>query len=189
MASISRLRVAWSGNVVVGPGLSTFYFATGSPTNAPSVVTTFFTAIRSMFPAGLTWTVPDGGDLIEESSGSLTGTWTGDAGGTVTSSSTGNFAQGVGARVSWMTDAIRGGRRVRGTTFLVPLRSSQWDDQGTLDSAGVTTLSDAANALMANADWNLLVWSRPRPGLSGLGVPVARVEIPDKISWLRSRKT
>lgn len=173
----------------MGPGLTTFYFANGSPTNAPSVVANFFTMIRARVPSGVTWTVPDGGDLIEESSGQLTGTWTGDSGGTVTSNATGTFAQGVGARISWMTEAIRGGRRVRGTTFVVPLSSSTYDSQGSFTPAALGDLSDAANALLSNADWNLLIWSRPRPGLNGLGVPVARVEVPDKISWLRSRKT
>lgn len=173
----------------MGPGLSTFFFATGQPTNAPSVVTQFFTAIRGEIPSGVTWTIPSGGDLIEESSGSLTGTWEGDAGGTVTSNGTGNHAQGVGARVSWITDAIRGGRRVRGTTFVVPLRTGAYDPQGTIATSTLGVLQDAGSALISNADWNLLVWSRPRPGLSGLGVATQRAEVPDKVSWLRSRKT
>lgn len=173
----------------MGPGLTTFYFANGSPTNAPSVVANFFTMIKSEVPQGVTWTVPDGGDLIEESSGQLTGTWTGDSGGLVTSNGVGSYAQGVGARISWMTDAIRGGRRVRGTTFVVPLRAGAYDPQGTIASATITTLDTAANALLSNADWNLLIWSRPRASLNGQGVPVARVEVPDKVSWLRSRKT
>lgn len=173
----------------MGPGLSTFFFANGSPTNAPSVVANFFTMIKAQVPTGVTWTIPSGGDLIEESSGQLTGTWTGDTGGTVTSTAAGSHAQGVGARVSWLTDSIRGGRRVRGTTFVVPIHTAGYDTQGTIASSTLTAIEDAANALLNNADWNLLIWSRPRAGLNGLGVPVARVEVPDKVSWLRSRKT
>lgn len=172
----------------MGPGLSTFYFANGSPSNAPSVVTNFFTMIKADVASGVTWTIPDGGDLIEESTGALVGTWTGDAGGTVTSSGAGSYAQGVGARIRWMTSAIRGGRRVAGTTFIVPLRIGAYDGAGGLLESVRTNLDTAANALMANADWNLLVWSRPRAGLNGQGVPVAAVEVPDMVSWLRSRK-
>lgn len=173
---------------MVGPGLTTFYFANGSPTNAPSVVTNFFDMVKNLVATGVTWTIPDGGDLIEESSGALTGTWSGDAGGTVNSNRAEQWAQGVGARIRWMTGAIRGGRRVAGTTFIVPLGSGAFQGASGLTEATRNTLQTAAEALVANADWNLLVWSRPRPGLNGQGVPVTMPEVPDAVAWLRSRK-
>ncbi len=181
--------MVWSGANVVGPGLSTFYSdpANGSPVLAPLV--SFFTAIRSFFPVGITWTIPDGGDLLNPADGTLTGTWSESGGAQVTSSGAAAFAAGVGARVVWRTSAIRGGRRVRGSTFLVPLISSQYEANGTIGNTALTTMETAAQTLLSATGGALQVWSRPRPGLAGAMVPIQSAVMPDQVSWLRSRRT
>ena len=52
----------------------------------------------------------------------------------------GGFAAGVGARVVWETGAVRNGRRVRGSTFVVPIWSSAYETNGTLHTATINDL-------------------------------------------------
>lgn len=188
MPDVYRMRVAWNGDAVVGPGLTTFFFLEVGG-GQPAAVTTFFTSIKSYFPSGVQWAIPNSGDAIDEATGVLTGTWSTGTAGSVAGSSAGSFTQGVGARVVWRTPAIRGGRRVRGSTFMVPLLGSAYDTQGTIATAVRTAVGDAAGALLTASNGNLAVYSRPRPGLSGQGVAITAFDIPDRVSWLRSRRT
>ncbi len=186
---MERTQVVWSGDVVTGGGLTTFYSDEGIGTPVLANLVTFFNAIKALFPGGITWTIPDGGDLIDEASGALTGTWSESGGGVVTSTGgTSPYVAGVGARAVWRTSAIRGGRRVRGSTFLLPLLTTQYDASGTIGPTALSTLENAAQTLLGSAT-SIGVWSRPRPGLSGALVPIDSVSVPDKVSWLRSRRT
>lgn len=174
---------------MTGGGISTFYSDPADGTPVLSSLVTFFTAIKGLFPSGITWTIPDGGDLLNPANGELTGTWSESGGGQVTSSGgSGAYAAGVGARVVWRTAAVRGGRRVRGSTFLCPLIASQYESNGTLANAAVSTMEGAAQTLIATAT-GIVVWSRPRPALAGAMVPISSAVVPDKVSWLRSRRT
>lgn len=188
MALLYRMRVAWSGSPIVGPGLSTFYFE-NVLSSYPTDVLALYTAIRSYVPVGVTWSVPNAGDVIDEETGVLTGAWSTGTAGTETSTGVGGFAQGVGARIAWHTATIRGGRRVRGSTFLVPLRSGAYDTAGTIDSTILTALRTAAQTLLTATAADQRIWSQPRPNLVGAGVPIVAVQVPDTVSWLRSRRT
>ena len=186
--AIQRLRCEWGGTGVEGPGLSTFYAEADGTLAIQVGAAGFFDAIKSYLPTGTTINVPQGGDLIDEVTGSLLGTWGGSGSTTITGGGTGTFAQGVGARVVWETGAVRGGRRVRGSTFIVPIRSSAYDTDGTLSAGTVTAFQTAISNMMVQVPTQMRVWSRPRPGLGGAGVQVSAGRIPDKVSWLRSRR-
>lgn len=155
----------------------------------PTGAAAFFDAVKAWIPSGTTITIPNGGDLIDEATGTLIGTWGTSGATTVNTSAAGAFAGGVGGRIVWRTSVIRGGYRVRGSTFVAPLMATAYDAQGTLTGTALTALTSAANALLTNVGGELRVWSRPRPGLSGAQVPVDAADIPDKVSWLRSRRT
>lgn len=186
---IQRLRVEWSGSAIDGPGLTTF-FAEADGTVAISVgAAGFFDELKSRIPTGTSIYVPNGGDVINETTGELTGTWGTSGGTTITCSGPGDYAAGVGARVKWSTGAIRGGRRVTGSTYVVPLVVTCYDANGTLSSATLTDLDDAISAMLVQVPTQMRVWSRPRPGLVGAGVPVVSGQAPDRVSWLRSRRT
>ena len=187
--ALQRLRCEWTGTGVEGPGLTTF-FAEADGTLAISVgAGGFFTAVRTIIPTGTSIYVPNGGDVIDELTGTLIGTWGTSGGTTITASGTGNFAGGVGARVVWETDTIRGGRRVRGSTFVVPLVASRYETNGTIDSTALSAMTTAISDMLVQVPTQMRVWSRPRPGLTGAGVQVQRGIAPDKVSWLRSRRT
>lgn len=187
--ALQRLRCEWTGTGVEGPGLSTF-FAEADGTVAISVAAAgLFDAVKGLIPTGTNIYVPNGGDVIDDATGTLTGSWGTSGGTTITASGSGDFPGGVGARLVWETDTIRGGRRVRGSTFIVPLRSNAFDSNGTLDTTVVTTLESGISAFMVQVPTQGRVWSRPRPGLPGAGVQITRGMAPDKVSWLRSRRT
>ena len=189
MANIDRLRVAWSGAPVVGAGLSTFYFGPGHGAGMPGAVKAFFTAIKATVPGGVTWTIPNGGDTIDDTSGTLVGAWTDTGGGTVTSGGTGvNFALGVGGRIVWETAGIFKGRRVRGSTFIVPLVIDYFEGAGAISSVALTNWAGSAAALISAAP-SLRVWSRPSGGVAGASSTVTSATTPDAVSWLRGRRT
>lgn len=189
MANLARLRVEWAGNGIVGPGLSTFYFDPAD-TGAADAVETFFGALNPvLFPAGLTITVPSSGDIITDTNGELSGTWSDPGtGGTITGTGSGDYALGVGMRVKWTTGSIFRGRRVKGSTFIVPIMGAIFDSTGTIDSATVSSASAAAQA-MVTGGVTFKVWSRPGEGYAGSSSDITGGSVPDKVSWLRSRRT
>lgn len=188
MTAINRFRVQWTGSAVVGPSLSTFYFS-GSAVGKPAALVTFFTAIAGMVAPGVTWTIPGTGDVLEDSTGALTGSWTAAGGGSVVSSGTGVFAQGVGVRAVWQTANVHKGRRVKGTTFIVPLSAAQYQADGTIVNATLTNLLAAQNALIAATTPDFRIWSRPDANGAFALSSVTGALAPDTVSTLRSRRT
>ena len=192
MASIYRLRVGWAGTGVVGPGLTTLFFDdTATVANITPAVNTFFTAIKSYAAPGITWTIPNGGDTIDPVTGALTGTWTSGGAYTVTSSSSGAFAEGVGVRIDWKSHIIRYGRRVRGAMYFCPIASLYLTNQGLPDSTMVTNIQTAANTLIASSGVVPVIWARPNAKKSHTGEQaiIDSAVVPTAISWLRSRRT
>ena len=188
MATLHRLRVPWTGSAVVGPGLSTFYFS-GTMTGKPAAVVAFFTAVAGAIAPGVTWTIPSSGDDLDDSTGQLLGAWSASGGGTVVSSGTGVFAAGVGARVVWETGNVHLGRRVKGSTFLVPLSAAQYQADGTIVNATSANLQAAGAALVTATTPDFRIWSRPN-ALGQFAVSsVTAATSPDQVSTLRSRRT
>lgn len=189
--TIQRIRVELTGGAIEGPGLCTFFSETAAGASLTTGAYQFWNLLRVTLPSSVQIQVPNGGDLIDETNGTLTGTW-GTSGSQPTISGGGGggpFAQGVGSRVVWHTDTIRGGRRVRGSTFIIPNTAASYDAAGTLTPEAIGNIGTGVDAMLTALTGNLVVWSRPRPGLVGAAVPVARGTVPDKISTLRSRRT
>lgn len=189
MAAIQRIRVAWSGTPVTGPGLTTFFSDPAVAPMSAAQVVAFFTAIKALFPSGITWDVPSGGDTIEETTGALISVWNSGGGAQVASSGGAvAFSAGVGARMTWTTGLIHHGRRVRGSTYLVPLIGTAYDTQGTINNSAITTFETAGTSLITALAGGLCVWSRPGPKGPGIHSPITLANVPDKVSWLRSRR-
>lgn len=172
----------WPG----APGFMTFYVNDGT-TGQPAVLD-FINAVKSSFDSHITFTVPGEGDIIDDASGVIQGTWT--VGSPTTVSGTGNqqFAAPAGACITWSTGTIVNGRRLRGRTFLVPLIVACYDADGTIGGATLTALRNAASALWVAAD--LKVWHRPTaPGaLDGSSAAVSGSTVSDRVSILSSRR-
>lgn len=187
--AINRLRVEWAGNVVTGPGLTTFYATGLTVADMSAAVQDYFDAVKVHVPEGVTWSIPLGGDSIDEATGDLVGTW--GTGGALQVSSTGpgDYAAGVGLRHTLQTASVVSGRRIRGSFFLVPLTVAGYSADGSLDNTSLSTIDAAAQALYTALNTEWVVWSRPSGTRAGSAAEVTGVTTPDKVSWLRSRRT
>jgi len=189
VANLKRVRVVWSGSGVVGPGVSTFYFVSAA-TGFPTDLQTFFQAIKAALPSSVTVSVPNTGDTIDETTGALVGVWTDSGGSSTVGTSSTLFAGGVGMRCRWITAGIHRGRRVIGSTFIAPMQSASFSTDGTPDAGSVTLLQTAASALVSSSAGDMVIWSKPQPpaGSDGESNVVLSALVPDKTSWLRSRR-
>jgi len=183
------VRCAWSGAAVIGPSVSTFYFDQ-SGAGWTASLSNFFDSIKNRLPAGTVVSVPNTGDLIDDATGDLVGTWTDGTAGGATGTGGALYSQGVGFRVKWFTGGFHGGRRVVGSTFIVPMDDSMRDAAGTLGGAQIASVVTAADGLIGASSHVMKVWSKPKPGASdGASHVITSSSVPDAISWLRTRRT
>lgn len=107
-----------------------------------------------------------------------------DAGGT-----TSDNAGPAGAVITWRTDDLRNGRRIRGRTFIVPLQTNSYEGDGTLTTPALNALRNFGDIMMGGSlDGDLGVWSRPVGGSGGVFATVTGFTVPDMVAVLRSRR-
>jgi len=174
---------------VTGGGVSTFHIvgSDGAPLRAGLI--TFFNAIKDLFPSVVQWIVPGDGDLLDDNTGEVTGSWS--FGGPVTIGGglpSVGYAQGVGVRIRWDTAGITAGRHVRGSTYLVPISAGVFDADGTVKVANLTTLQAAATGLRSGLGGALVILTRLTPEHSGTSHEVISETVVDRVSWLISRR-
>lgn len=184
--AIERVEVQWSLGVG-GSGLTVMYALDGSQLAAD--LEDFFLAIASRIPASVTLSCAGSGDVIDEATGTLSGTWSDGTGWLHPGTGTGNFAAGVGASVRWTTAGIHAGHRVSGRTYLVPLNNFCYGSDGTLDAPALADLRTASSALVSATVGNLVIWSRPSTSSPGGASPVIAANVADAVSTLRTRRT
>jgi hypothetical protein len=202
--ALLRVKMRWSG-INGGNGYSVFHFEDfGSgpdgwdpgPTDAANVVAkvdTFAQGILGVLPAGVTLQVLGDVDEITETTGALVDLHSVTAPAARTPShSAGPYSAPTGAVISWRTGVVHRGRRIRGRTFLVPCIGAAFENNGTLTSTAINTITTAANALMTNgaATGDLAVYARPSaPGATdGMAGIVSGFSVPDMGAVLRSRR-
>ena len=169
------------------PGYSIFYATPGAGVSGS--ISLFFDQIKSTLPSGVSVTDPTDGDQLNEATGLLTGTWTGGPGATRFGTGAPHFHGAGGAAVTWHTDGIANGRKVRGRTFLVPLTGDAYEADGTIRPTILTPLQTAVDTLVTNAGGDLLVWHRPVGGFGGSAHPVISGRVTDRAAVLRSRRS
>lgn len=186
MASLQRIRVVLSGGVGL-PGVSTFYSEVAVP-SAVADVAAFYDDIKGLMPSTVTATILSSGDVIEDSNGSLVGTWSEGTDTQVQGTSGVSYGAGIGVAVQWNTNGIRNGRRVRGRTFLCPLTSDIFQNDGTIGATPLSTITTAAGILASGGQ--LRVWSRPSsiPAADGESHSVLNASVADRVTSLRSRR-
>jgi len=187
MPNLARVRTSWAGAPVTGGGVTTFYFDEAH-SGFVADVAAFFVTLASRVPTGVLFTTLNTGDIIDEDTGALVGTWTDGTTSTAATSGGGTYSQGVGVRGRWSTSGIRNGRRVRGSTFVVPLVGSAYDTDGTISATPLAGITSAFSALYTAGAGFQYVWSRPVAGGGGQANLVIGSDVPDKVSWLRSRR-
>ncbi len=185
MASVRRVPVVWNGLPGL-PGLSVFY--TDAADDVTTELGTFFNAIKGSFVSPLSWSIPSSGDEIDSTTGTLTGTWSGGTAANIGASGGGVYPAGTGGMIRWRTQFIRNGRKAQGRTFLTGIMGSQYDTDGTILAASITTWQGAASTLVTAAKLHL--WCRPSaPGASDGQFPLITAgQAVDKVTSLRSRR-
>lgn len=191
MTNISRVRVALDG-FPGGPGVSTFYCAPGDESIFRSQLGTFYGHLRDQMPAGMSYNVEPAGEVLDEATGKAVSAWSAPTpyNGTSTTAAT-PYAQGVGSSVIWTTNAFHNGRRVRGRTFIVPIISTMFESNGTLETGYLGSLQTWATTLATGG--LMRVYSRPPlpvpPGaILGASFAVSGAIVKDKASTLRTRR-
>jgi len=196
MAGLNRVSVAWQG-WPGSPGVTQFYLDNVPAQTSIDAIRAFFNAIANLLPSGLTISVPGSGDIVEDVTGQLAGSWSvGTTPVVVNGTGAGVYAGNAGAVVHWLTNTVALKRRLRGRTFLVPLVGSSYDTAGSLSATALTTIQNAATAMVGSMAGNMVVWHRPiiqkgtgvviRAGSSG---DVTSSRVPDLAVTLRSRRT
>jgi hypothetical protein len=193
MTVLRRLRISWDGLGGL-PGLTTFYYGVASPNVSDAV--TFFTALRTYVPSGVTWTIPSQGDELDDVTGQLTGGWVGTGGGTVTSTGTvGSYPAGTGLLIRWNTGVVASGRRIQGRTFICPLTSAGYANTGVVATSTATPVLAAATAFAASGVAKG-IWHQPKKAPGGIGpdrpgqyAAIQSASVSTTVSSLRSRRT
>jgi hypothetical protein len=200
MTGMLRVTAKWQG-FSGAPGYSNFFFrdftANNEPTQAQAQggvdrVNTFLGAIQSLLPPNVNITVQPTVDVIEETNGQLTTSFTVPTPSAVPGTSTvTTYSAPTGAVITWRTAGVRNGRRVRGRTFLVPLATNCYQADGTLDPTKMATLATASAALANQSGTpDLGVWARPtsKTATDGVWWVVSNATVPDMAAVLRSRR-
>ena len=188
MTTLARVRAELSGPMVVGPASSTFYFD-GAGSGFVTSLLAFYDAIKNQLANGLVINVANSGELIDDTTGDLAGTWTDGTAGQVVGGGLNSYVVGVGGVVEWTTSGTTNNRRVVGRTFLVPMDAGSIAGADQVVGAARTIVDAAAATFLSNGGQHMRIWTRPRPGVVGKSSTVTSGALSPKVSWLRSRRT
>ena len=200
MAPILKVSSKWTG-FSGAPGYSNFFFqnnfgtapSTDERQKAIAATDSFWMAVLPLLPNTVTITVQSDVEVIEETTGMLIDVMSGPAlTSRVGTGGVGAYSGASGAVLTWRTNGVRNGRRVRGRTFLVPLAIGAYQNDGTLADTARTTLGTAANSLITPAAGTppFNVWARPsaKGASDGNSYEVVGSSVPDMAAVLRSRR-
>jgi hypothetical protein len=188
MPSLAIVRANWAGAPVVGPSTTTWHCDPDDVAVVTAGMRAFFQGLSTLLPIGLQITVATTGDVIDEASGDVTTTWTAPLTVPVVGAEEHTWNNGVGMRVVWATIGVIGGRQVRGSTFVVPVTQPGFEGAGNITSSYIGVAAAAAGAVVSTPV-PLRIYSRKTAAHAGVSFPVMGFSVPDKVSWLRTRRT
>jgi len=188
MALLNRVRVEWNGLGSGGTGVNTFYFVAGASGFVADLID-FYTGLQPYIPAGVGIGILNAGDVINDATGALAGTWTDGTTAGVGGGGSNLHPGGVGVRIRWNTGGLTHGRRVRGSTFIVPISSGSFDSDGTIKPADLAVMESTAQDLVTARGGDMVILTRAVGGAGGASHVVLSATVPDQVSWLRSRRT
>lgn len=197
MPEILRMRVAWSGAPVTGPGVSTLFCQSDAASGWGAATVALFTALRPYCPSGVFWDIPSSVDIVDEAENRLTGQFSIGGGGQVgANGGSSDYKPGTGFRIRWATSGVVGGRKVTGTTFIIPVLSALLPN-GQLDGTTKTAVQSAVSTYISASGFNPIVYSPPVKNVpdpkgrnrDGASSVIISGSVPSTFTWLRSRRT
>jgi len=184
MTEISRVRSVWTG-FPGGPGVTTMYFL--DTATAVADLRTFWALFSGALPADVHIQVENAGDIIEDSTGALTGAWSSESVAVVNGASTEAYSAPSGACINWLTETIGPHRRIRGRTFIVPLANEAYQNDGSLSPTVLAEFHDHAESFIVSQSSSFVVWHRGT-GSDGTNGLVTAASVHDMVAVLRSRR-
>jgi hypothetical protein len=196
---VAYFNVLWtSGGYTGSPGYTKLHFLpasnagpTTSEVNAAAAASrVLLAATASNMPTGVTYSCVSPAQWFDDS-----GVLKGEVSITslpspIAGSGAATYPGGCGAVIYWNTGAINGGHKVRGRTYLVPLSSGAFANDGTLSTALVTSLQTAVNTFVGTVPppcVNSRSLGKPLRGNSTYAVTTGSVK--DRSAFLRTRRT
>lgn len=183
MVSLIRVRTDWTLSAT-NPGITNLYFPQGltTPDAAAAAVGAFWTVLNDAISNTVSWATRADLEVIDAATGELTDVLTGvdtfGGTGTLTGQPLPPATQGL---IHWSTNAIEGGRRVVGRTF-IPGATENLNDTGVPNSDYLDIAGAAAAALIDGGSTNFTIWSRKN------GVGVLAVSGTPWTEWAVQRK-
>lgn len=195
---ITRITARWGG-FAGAPGYSNFYFSSGFLDGGifgeeaellAGRVADAFEALSPVLPRNVTIDIEPEVAVIDSDTGVAQSFTSIDPPEVdLPTGSAQPFAGPAGAVVTWRTNDLRNGRRIRGRTFLVPLSTTAYQEDGSLTTIALNAVRGFGDAMVGNAlQGDLGVWSRPQGGAGGVFASVVSFTVPDKVAVLRSRR-
>lgn len=191
------MTARWTG-FTGAPGYSAFHFASGFLDGGligdeaevlAARVADAFEALAPSLPTNVRISIDPEVPVIDSDTGIAQSFNTIEPPPQVSGSGTGGYAGPTGAVVTWRTNDLRAGRRIRGRTFLVPLASVRYENNGTLTVSALTELRAFADTMIGSSlQGDFGVWSRPVGGSGGVFASVTSATIPDMAAVLRTRR-
>jgi len=178
--------------------VSTFYSNDGEVCAAAAE--DLFAAIAPRLPTDVHIQSEASGDIIEDTTGVLTGEWAGSTGIVHTGADGSTYPALAGLAISWETSTILDGHRIQGRTFIVPMGGGAYDSDGSINAANLTAIQAGADAFVTAMAGALYVWHRPRKARAANGtIPavtardgghavVTSAVVHDRVVVLRSRR-
>ncbi len=151
-------------------------------------VETWLTDLANSVPNDVSFTIPSSGDVFNSETGAVFDSWAGGSDQVIPGTATGTWAAGVGVRIRWFTAGFVAGRRVVGTTFVVPLAAGVFGDDGLPSVSLVDGLKGNAEILIDDMVGSFYVWSRPVPGRVGTVHAILSASVPRAVTSLASRR-
>jgi hypothetical protein len=184
--SIERVTIEVTGGPG-GNGVTSLYFLDAAA--AQPAVCDFAEVWSNALPNDCQLLIKNQGDIIDEENGALTGTWSGGATTGFTGLADVAWTAGVGMRIRWQTAGLVRGRRVSGTSFIVPMGATSFGSNGIPIPLWLDGLGDAATALIADTPGNMVVWSRQKGDDLGSRHVVTSPLVPVEAAFLRTRRS
>jgi hypothetical protein len=147
--------------------VATQYFLDTS--TAVASVKALWTAVSGYFPGDVTITVDPTGDIIEDTTGAITGAWSSSPVAQVVGGGTGAYSAPSGALFTWHTATILDGRRLRGRNFIVPIVASAYNGSGQLLETVRADMQARALEFIIEQEASAVVWHRPLEGPRPVG--------------------
>lgn len=110
----------------------------------------------------------------------------------------GNFSAATGFCIDWLTSTVVFGHRPMGRSFVVPISTEAYQNDGTIVDASLTAQRTSAGVYAASTVFHPVVWTRPRKAdpehvppitaRAGASTRISAARINDRVAVLRSRR-